>query len=253
MTGRTRIQVLSDLHLEFSRALPFTPPLKGDVVVLAGDIANGLEGLSWAKETFCQTPVIYVAGNHEYYRHSIPGMTEELVREGRARGIHVLSENSVEVCGVRFLGTTLWTDYRLSGNFVEAAAAAERGMTDFLRISTDPGPRPLRVSDVEVLHFQARQWLAVELARPCEKTVVVTHHAPSIRCIDPQYRRNPLAPCFVSALDDLVYRSQAELWIHGHTHFSTDFRTGRTRVVSNQRGYPGEPAQGFDPGFTVEI
>jgi 3',5'-cyclic AMP phosphodiesterase CpdA len=59
-----RIQIYSDIHLE--RA-PFAPPESdADVVVLAGDIANGAAGVEWAKEIF-DAPVLYLAGNHEYY------------------------------------------------------------------------------------------------------------------------------------------------------------------------------------------
>ena len=58
-----RIHLLSDLHLEFA---PFVPQVSSaDVVVLAGDIGVGSQGMQWAKEVF-DIPVLYVAGNHEY-------------------------------------------------------------------------------------------------------------------------------------------------------------------------------------------
>jgi len=37
-----------------------------DVVVLAGDIGVGAQGLEWARDLF-DVPVIYVCGNHEYH------------------------------------------------------------------------------------------------------------------------------------------------------------------------------------------
>ncbi len=80
-----RLQILSDLHLEFGdRQRP--RPL-ADVVVLAGDIHQGKAGLTWAKRNFPNTPVIYVLGNHEFYRHSIPDLTKIVKRE--AKGSHV--------------------------------------------------------------------------------------------------------------------------------------------------------------------
>ena len=59
-----KIQIYSDLHLEFARFDP--APSDADVVILAGDIDIKSRGVSWANDTF-QCPVIYVCGNHEYY------------------------------------------------------------------------------------------------------------------------------------------------------------------------------------------
>ena len=59
-----------------------------------------------------------------------------------------------------------------------------------------------------------------------------------------------MTPAFLSNLDDVVL--QADLWIHGHTHHCVDYRIGKARVVSNQRGYPSEEP-GFEPTFTVEL
>jgi predicted phosphodiesterase len=60
-----RIHLLSDLHLEFATMRYQSPEC--DVVVLAGDIATGVAGVMWAAETFKGVPVVYVAGNHEFY------------------------------------------------------------------------------------------------------------------------------------------------------------------------------------------
>ena len=64
-----KLHILNDLHIEFEE---FAPPATGaDVVVLAGDIGVGMDGLRWAKARFSDTPVIYVPGNHEFYHHDI--------------------------------------------------------------------------------------------------------------------------------------------------------------------------------------
>jgi len=57
-----KIMVLSDLHIERK---PFSPTRAGghvddeaDMVVLAGDIHEGIKGLSWARETFPDKPIV---------------------------------------------------------------------------------------------------------------------------------------------------------------------------------------------------
>src|SRR5512133_3534038 len=64
-----RIQLASDLHLELlERHFPgerLIAPAAADLLVLAGDVANGVRGI----ELFANwpVPVLYVPGNHEFY------------------------------------------------------------------------------------------------------------------------------------------------------------------------------------------
>ena len=67
-----RLHILGDLHLEFGTAK--VPVTDADVVVLAGDIHLGREGRKWARGHFQDKPVVYVLGNHEFYRHSLPDL-----------------------------------------------------------------------------------------------------------------------------------------------------------------------------------
>lgn len=77
-------------------------------------------------------------------------------------------------------------------------------------------------------------------------------HAPRAepRLADPLYG-DSVAAAYASALDRLVEGSGAAVWVHGHTHHCVDYRVGRTRVVSNQRGYPGEAVNGFAPDLVI--
>src|SRR5581483_10435921 len=128
-----RLNILSDLHLSVSPlALPQTD---ADLVVLAGDIARPKEAIAWASG-FPQ-PVLYVAGNHEFYGGSISGTVAELKRLSAGSNIHVLDDDSVTIEGVRFLGTTLWTDFMLFGEGEKRTAAmskSQRFMRDFTSI-----------------------------------------------------------------------------------------------------------------------
>ncbi len=246
-----RLRILSDLHTEFA---PFHPPPAGaDVVVLAGDIGVGTKGLAWARAAFPDTPVVYVAGNHEPYRHALPKLHENLSREAEGSGVHFLEDGEVELAGVRFLGCTLWTDFDLAGERIVSAAAAQAAMNDFRMIRVAPRFRRFGPGDARTLHLRSVRRLLERLAVPfAGPSVVVTHHAPSARSLSPGRRTDPLAPAYASDLDWML-DGTAALWIHGHTHHCVDYDAGGTRVISNQRGYPDEAAAGFDSALVVEL
>ena len=250
----TKIRVLSDLHTEFGR---FTvPAVPADVVVLAGDIGVGVRGVSWASQSFPDSAIVYVAGNHEYYGGAIPRTTDKMRAQAEARGIYLLERDTIVVAGVRFVGTTLWTDFTLFGAEQRHLCCnfAQESMTDFRRIRRSPSFSKLRPMDTVKLCAGSQRWLTDTLANPHEgPTVVVTHHAPSVRSIPDRFVDDKLSAAYASPLDALVEASHAALWCHGHTHHCVDYRIGTTRVVSNQRGYPDELVPGFDPALLVQL
>lgn len=247
-----KIHVLSDLHTEFA---PFHPPqTEADVVVLAGDTATGTAGIDLAREWFPGRPVLYVAGNHEFYRESTPRLCRKLAEAARATGIHYLENREVVIGGVRFLGCTLWTDFELFGERHNSMAAAQAAMNDFRLIRVDPEYRRFRPADARVSHLISLDWLVRMLETPFDgPTVVITHHAPSLRSVNPPYREHPATPAYASDLEYLL-DGRAAMWIHGHTHVCLDYEVGGTRVLSNQRGYADvDEVAGFDPEFVVEL
>jgi len=114
------------------------------MVVLAGDTQPGLRGVEWAARAFGGRPVVYVLGNHEFYGNTAPDLISKAQARGAELGVHVLSDSGVVVSGVRFLGATLWTDFRLFGSSPTAAALAQQRMTDFRKIRVTPHYRKLR-------------------------------------------------------------------------------------------------------------
>ena len=246
-----KVHVLADLHLEFS---PMTiPDTDADVVVLAGDVDIGVRGIEWIHHTFLNRPVIYVLGNHEFYRNDLIQLRTSAAQVAAGTNVHVLENSVVEIGGYSFLGATLWTDFALRNNPEHAMANAERLMNDFRLISNGPGQR-LRARDLAKLHGESVVWLRTELLkRDLTKTIVVTHHAPSSRCEASEHIGGPLSPAFVANLDALIEPSGVPLWIHGHTHHNVDFTLGKTRVLSNQRGYPSDECLRFDPALVVEV
>jgi predicted phosphodiesterase len=230
-----RLNVLSDLHL--SVAPLAIPENDADLVVLAGDIARPKEAIAWASG-FAK-PVLYVPGNHEFYGGSIAGTVAELKRLSAGSTLRVLAEDEVIMQGVRFLGTTLWTDFMLFGDGDKRAAAmaeAQRFMRDFTRIRIEDATFTPEAS--AALFMQQASWLGSKLAeRHAGPTVVITHHAPSRKSIHPRFADSLMNACFVSDAEHLIERSGACLWIHGHTHDSFDYPVSGTRVVCNPRGY----------------
>jgi len=139
-----RLRVLSDLHLEHFDGHRELPPAEADVVVLAGDIHRRAEGLAWARQQFPDLPILYVPGNHEFYGTSMPLLRQELALEAARYDIELLDNRSVTIGGVRFYGTTLWTDFALyaddpTRNPLDTEAKALRYMPDFRIITTAPG------------------------------------------------------------------------------------------------------------------
>jgi predicted phosphodiesterase len=247
-----RLHILSDLHLEF-RPLTIPKPA-ADVIILAGDIDVGRNGLEWIRHQFPDQPVVYVLGNHEFYQNSLPELTRTLMQETEGSHVHLLENTVVELHGFTFLGCTLWTSFMVGPDPAAAMRMAEARMVDYRIIRNSIENRVLRATDTARLHRESVSWLKDELRRhDLKRTIVVTHHAPSYQSETPQYRNGPLSSSFCSDLDWLIESSGIPLWIHGHTHYNVDYPMGSTRILANQRGYPGERCEHFNPALVVEV
>lgn len=267
-----KLLILSDLHLEFGEPLQLPRGLDYDLVVLAGDIsAPGHKAVDWAKResTFGGRPVIFVAGNHEFYEREM-ARERRLIDEAAAGShVHVLHRRAVEIAGVRFLGATLWTDFQCpvtmpgGGSRVdveEAMAAAALRIVDYRLIKVKAEvessyrlrdfKRRLTPADTLAEHAMDRDWLRRELEQPCDlPTVVVTHHAPSALSIAEKYADSWVTPAFVSDLPGEFFEVP-RLWVHGHTHTSFDYRVANCHVVCNPRGYRMRDGSWENPAFT---
>lgn len=252
-----KLNILSDLHLGQGELAPSAND--ADVVVLAGDIARPEQAVAWASQL--RKPVLYVPGNHEYYGGSIDGAAAQLEHLCAGTGIRVLNNRAQLIGNVRFLGSTLWTDFMLFGDGERRQAAMDEGsrfMRDFSRIRLEEASQALFTPlDSASLFQRHAAWLADELAKPHDgPTVVITHHAPSPASIHPRFAGSPINACFVSDAQYLLDGSRAQLWIHGHTHDSFDYVVKGTRVVCNPRGYARNAVNenaAFDPDFMVQV
>lgn len=261
-----RLWILSDLHRDYKPWWPDAVP-PADVCVVAGDVGEGLaKSLRWLQETIGRwMPVVFVAGNHEFYKGSIvEDFLEARALVDACPDVHPLEDESVVIDGVRFLGSTLWTDY-------EVMTGREHGdpalaLTWAMKVAYDRLNDHRKIAEVKIpwtrftptharhRHLRSRAFLERAFGEPHEgPTVVVTHHAPLRECIAPRYASDTLSAAYASDMSAEISRWAPALWIHGHMHDSVDLRHAGTRVVCNPRGYGSENSVGFDPQLVLEV
>lgn len=247
-------------HHRIELGRPLSPAPGADVLVLAGDIHEGTA----AVDLYADYPisVIYVHGNHEPQGHRYPKLVSELEERANGTAVRFLQNEELVIDDVRFLGACLWTDYELHPLQLESSLElARRTVTDYRRIRRSFDNQIFQPEDARNHQRDTLLWLRERLDAPfAGKTVVVTHHLPSILSIPQGHRVHELAPAYASSLEPLVLR--ADLWVHGHVHASTDYQMGKCRVVCNPRGRPGinrvhheipyENAS-FNPALTIDL
>jgi predicted phosphodiesterase len=258
-----RIQLFSDLHLESDPE--FTPKLGADtdVVVLAGDIGSYQPGSRLMSDDFglarfapsrlgvpCQ--VLYIPGNHEFDAFEFDDAYARLRETCAQLGITWLEREVVTIGHVRFVGSTLWSDFEALASRETSLEAQLRARTKAFRAAnyylgrntTFSAGQPVLAEEMREMSLQAQSWLRDALARPFDgTTVAVTHYAPSLRSADPRYGLTPGTAGFCNSLDALL--PLADVWMHGHLHCMNDYvvegvdngRPWSCRVVANPLGY----------------
>ena len=274
-----KIQLYSDLHLEAHLAFAPQPAPGADLLVLAGDIGSYQAGSALAHDPDFglarfsprhgwPTPVLFVPGNHEYdaldFDVAHARLRETCERLGMVwleRAVWHPPGSDAQGRPLRFIGTTLWTDFDALVDLkapltaqLQARDKAFRAANFYLK-KTDTTRRG-EAFLAEAVREQAllcQDWLRAALDTPFDgSTVVVTHFAPSLRSADPRYGLVPGTAGFCNALDELL--PQADLWLHGHLHAPSDYRHAGCRVVANPLGYARKNEQSaFAACATLEI
>lgn len=276
-----KIQLLSDLHLETQPNSVLTPASGADLLVLAGDIGSYQAGSQLPDADFglarfsplhgWPTPVFFVPGNHEYDAFDFDEAHERLQDTCRRLGITWLERTCVEMHGVRFIGTTLWTDFDALATHKNTGAhdsgdgsalsrmlkqrdKAFRAANFYLqKTGTTRHGTPWLAEQVREQALACQAWLRHALAEPFEgNTVVITHFAPSLHSADPRYGMTPGTAGFCNALDDLL--PQANWWLHGHLHAPSHYQHRGCTVVANPMGYANKQEQAhFMPTLTLDV
>ena len=225
-------QILSDLHTEHWRLLPEEGKTdvmilretvhrlisdKADVILLAGDICSYVNAKSfYAAIDTVGKPVIFIAGNHEFYGNSLLYVKSLLTGIALESNNLIFLDNKVHTIGNhRFVGSTMWGD--------EVHGLDDPYITDGFRGLSGEAHRSYMFLSDDVQNGD----------------IVMTHHLPGYDLVDPQYFGSRLNPFFVRTLPDPV-RARAKVWVYGHTHMRNTRRVGDTTYVCNPYGYPGE-------------
>ena len=247
-----KIQILSDLHLEFEGYE--YPHCDADVVVLAGDIHVKFGAIDWILKHIPDKPVIYVLGNHEFYGKSHPQFITDIKSKALGTNIHILEKEKVVIGGVAFLGCTLWTDFALFGNSKVAGYLCQQIMTDYKEIRRSSTYSKLRSIDTAVIHFHSLKWLHSELSEiQGKKTIIVTHHGPSPKSLPERKKDEIVSSAYVSDLEPFISTHHPSYWVHGHLHNSCEYNVGECSVICNPKGYPEEGNDQFDSEKCIEL
>lgn len=239
-------QVLSDLHLEVNRQYgSFEIPACSSHLILAGDIGrlvdynDCLEFLRRQTNQFER--VFLVLGNHEFYNISYAEGLEkakQLEKEPCLNGRLILLHQTrydIPNSHLTILGCTLWSKIPQ-----EARDIVKWKISDFQKI------QGWTVDDHNAAHDSDLSWLRQrvesirqENSRTTKRLIlVVTHHAPCVqKTSSPQHVQSPWSSAFATAILSQDDWSGVNTWVFGHTHYTTEFKEGNIRVISNQRGY----------------
>ena len=269
-----RIQLFSDLHLE--RYPDFRPQiLPGtDVVVLAGDIGSYQSGSHLLTQDFglerfspllvpelAGSQVLFIPGNHEFDALDYDATYARLRETCTRLGITWLDREVVTIGHVRFIGTTLWSDFdALVGEGADITRQLQQRTKAFRaanyylsKNTTLKDGEPVLAEGIRAMALDCQEWLQGALATPFDgKTVVVTHFAPSLESADPRYGKTPGTAGFCNSLDALF--KGAHVWMHGHLHCANDYVVDGCRVVANPLGYLSKGEQeGYRPELVITL
>lgn len=269
-----KLWILSDLHTEGQQVdWPNEPP-EADIMVIAGDLCRAdqlMDTLHDISHRFCM-PIVMVPGNHEYWSGQVPRdlASDRLlladINEAAAEWRYlctILDNGSVVIDGVRFIGATLWTDYRDAlqdeADFAWRLQTAFHLNPDHLKIYRSDR-QLITPSDLLSLNKESIRIIRKLLAEPFDgKTVVLSHHLPHPAATPAAYAGSNVNWLYCNssdAFEDVMMSDHAPaLWVCGHTHQATDIAVGNTRILCNPHGFhsEAEASNGFQWDLVIDL
>lgn len=247
-----RVLATSDLHYsphyerpveEFARAVVAEAP---DVLVLAGDVGEGLRRFRRCLELFAGLPStttkLVVAGNHDVWVHEAEGHSSlelferELPRAARETGFTWLETDSAVIGRTAFAGSMGWYDYSgvapgVTASYEEILTWKRRVFVDAWRVDwplTDP-EMSARLADALDTRLRA---LAADPR--VERIAVVTHVPPWTGGLPrrPEYARTAAFFVNLTLGKRLLTHSRVTHAVAGHIH------RGATQRIERSSGAP---------------
>lgn len=250
-TGSFKLHIISDLHLDTWGMEP--PICDADACAVLGDVHEGVAGFDFLRRIADTKPVLLVLGNHEFYLSSLKDTYAAWEEKAKEHGNIILIQNSTHVLNnVRFVGGTLWTDFN-NQNPIQLMQG--QGVTkDYLYIDNDERDERITTSFILSEHLKTKTYIQSVLETPFEgKTVVLSHHAPSYRCVPEKYDGHPHNYMYCSDLDSVIYYNDLDVWAFGHMHSKSDFNFEGKRIIANPRGTNKYPNDEFNPYLVINI
>ncbi len=251
-----KIQYCSDLHLEFPENKNFLAkhPIEpiGEILLLAGDILPfALHKQSFGFFDFVADnfeAVYWIPGNHEYYHFDIAGISFPLYEKFR-KNIFLINNQTINYKNINIICSTLWSHIQPQNEF-----EVQQNVNDFHLIKMNSAR--LNPAQFNQLHQTDLSFLKKAIAESeAEKTIVMTHHVPTLMNYPAQYKGSNINDAFAVELYDFIDSSNVPYWIYGHHHYNTpEFKIGNTTMLTNQLGYVQQDEQkGFKTNAIIEI
>lgn len=255
-----KVWIFSDLHLEMD---PDFSPMgipDADICICAGDVLDGgvISSILWLGEFIApHMPVVFVPGNHEYYRSYIEeGLEAGYKLAETYDNLFLLNGDSVDLGDYRFIGATLWTDFNLHNDPRLAMAKAKDELNDYrlIKLSKTPLKRFTPQASQHLHHVASIDIDNVYFSQSRRPTVIVSHHAPSLMSVPKKNLKDGMTPSLASRFEYRILEYEPLMWVHGHIHSPSDYFIGKTRVICNPSGYPEEPSRKtFVPNLVINL
>lgn len=209
------LQVCSDLHLERNDITEYDFPQiiqpNAEILALAGDIGDPYSDIFEKLIAYCSKHfkyVLFVSGNHEYYYHDISEVDQCIERLfGYFTNVIYLNNRSFEYDGITFVGSTLWTEILQDSETHDLFHVCDYSLIkDFT-----PGY-------CDKLYRKNVEFICNNLEH--KSCIVISHHAPSYKCISEEHLGSKLNCVFASNLDHLLEHPNLVGWVYGHTHYN---------------------------------
>lgn len=223
------IQIVSDIHLDYDdiNELDFKDIIKpsAEILIIAGDLGNPFNNnyydfLKFYSVLFVK--IFIISGNHEYYYNNIFETDIKIQKIcSKFNNIYFLNNKSYEYNGILFIGSTLWSNIPNTLEKYHLSTINDyRNIKDF----THHKSNQLFKENVDFIQNELKK---------NKKSLIITHHAPSFKCIPEEFKTDILNICFYSNLEYLFDNTNIIGWIYGHTHYNSNIIMNNSFIMSN--------------------